>query len=265
MRRTISRFAHSSLSNAYVKPRPAPVNIKVNANANVSKPGSWDNPTGEVQPGQHVISVCKQYDISYPHQVRSVSVGLKSNPYRLSVAISPKHSFSVNSMQYFDKFEHPFAKTVLDRYIEKKKEPLWMSCIAYGASPFPSRKASKKVAHALRDALAAAGYDRFGRRVLADGESSATLDLHGTLRVTSHNPCAVCNAKFVDLLEHAKRIISFAETSLRRGKNGHHLQSSPHSYSARQDQRREPNNQQRQQYGINTIIKDGSRTVPKAP
>ncbi|KAJ8126110.1 hypothetical protein O1611_g7529 [Lasiodiplodia mahajangana] len=236
MRRTISRLAHLSPRNAHVKPRPAPVNV--------SNSDSWDNPTGEVQLGQHVISVCKQYDISLPQHVRRVSVGLRPNPYQLNVAISPKHSFSVPSMQYFDKFEHPFAKTMLAHYIEKKKEPLWISCFAYGASPFPSRKASKKVAHALRDALAAAGYDRFGRRVPVDGKPNAVLDLYGTLRVTSNDPCAVCNAKFVDLLVHAKQIISYAEISLRRGKNGLHLQSQSRPHSAGQDQKREFSNRQ---------------------
>ncbi|TGJ88438.1 hypothetical protein E0Z10_g382 [Xylaria hypoxylon] len=88
-------------------------------------------------------------------------------------------------MRYFDKVEHPFTRALLDIYIEKKKEPLWWSGFAYGASPFPNKTASRRIAHALRDALAAAGYDRFGRRVLVDGESSAIADLYGTLRVSA--------------------------------------------------------------------------------
>ncbi|KAI1126168.1 hypothetical protein F5Y10DRAFT_217019 [Nemania abortiva] len=247
MRRTIPRLAHLRPLSAHVKPRPVP--------SGASKPVSWDGSTGEVEPGKHVISTCREHDISFPQQARSVKVGLGANPYRLSVAISQKHCVSVHSMQYFDKFEHPLTKTILDHYIEKKKEPLWVSCFAYGASPFPCRKAAKKVAHALRDALAAAGYDRFGRRMLVGHGPSTVLDLYGTLRVISHDPCAVCNAKFIDLLEHAKKIISCVEITLRRGKNGRHLegqkpkQHPPRTHGAWQNQRHEPDSRQRQHTG----------------
>ncbi|KAI1734838.1 hypothetical protein F4680DRAFT_437140 [Xylaria scruposa] len=209
MRRILLRLAPPSIPNTYVQTR-------FSSHA-VRKHVSWNNPL-YVQPGQHVISVCKQYSINFPQKLRPLRVfKQKENPYKLGVFICQQHCFAQNSMRYFDKLEHPLAKSLLDIYIEKKKEPLWFTSYAHGAGVFPNKTAQKRLAHALRDALMLAGYDRFGRRVLADGESSAIVDLYGTLRVVSGHPTAVCNARFVDVLESAKKIIAGVEIELRRG------------------------------------------------
>jgi hypothetical protein len=146
-----------------------------------------------------------------------------NNPFKLAISLSQSHCFDMKSMRYFDKVEHPFAKSLLDIYIEQTKEPLWLQCAAYGASPVPVKTATRRMRHAMRDALAVAGYDRFGRRVPVDGESSVVADLYGTLRVISSDPLAICNNKFADLLKSAKQIVSFAEVQIRRNKNGRHI------------------------------------------
>lgn len=138
-------------------------------------------------------------------------------------------------MRYFDKIEHPFARSLLDTYIEKNKEPLWIFSVTHGAGPFPTKKAAKRISHALRDALGAAGYDRFGRRVLADGNPRAMADLYGTIRITAAEPQAICNGQFADLVEQAKRIVSHAEMSLGRDKDGRHQ-----SYGSRQNNMNRP-------------------------
>ncbi|KAI8946556.1 hypothetical protein F4801DRAFT_57575 [Xylaria longipes] len=247
MRRTLLRLAPSSLPNTHVRTRLPPLDV--------SKILPGDDPTGEIKPGEHVISVCKQHNIAFPDRLRPLSgLKLKPNPYRLAVSVCQQHCFAKNSMPYFDKLEHPFAKTLLDIYIERKKEPLWITSYAHGAGVFPSKKAGKKIVHALRDALIAAGYDRFGRRVLADGESSAIVDLYGTLRVVSNNPTAVCDAKFMDLLEDAKKIIASVEVVLRRDQSGRHVgnpqqQQRWSTHGARQGQKREPSNQRGRRTG----------------
>ncbi|KAI0426914.1 hypothetical protein F5Y09DRAFT_333778 [Xylaria sp. FL1042] len=217
MRRTIFRLAPTGRLNTEVQSQFSPVDY--------SKLVAWDNPGAEVEPGKHVIAVCKQYNIAFPNQLRPLKGLVRRNQYKLTVTTSRQHCFFHQSMKYFDKFEHPFAKSLLDIYIEKKKEPLWMSSNVYGASAFPNKTASRRINHALRDALIAAGYDRFGRRVYVDGESSVIADLYGTLRVLSTAPLAICNAKFADLVECAKQIISGVEIHLRRDKNGRHIQS----------------------------------------
>ncbi|KAI1277266.1 hypothetical protein F5Y07DRAFT_363515 [Xylaria sp. FL0933] len=232
MRRTIFRLAPAGHLHTKVQPQFSPVDY--------SKLVAWDDPKAEVEPGQHVIAVCKQYKISFPNQLRHLKESPRKTNYHLSVTASQQHCFAQQSMKYFDRFEHPFAKSLLDIYIEKKKEPLWLFTSAYGASAFPNKTASRRLTHALRDALKAAGYDRFGRRVLVDGESSVIADLHGTLRVLSTAPLAICNAKFADLLECAKHIIHGAEIYLRRDKNGRHLQT----------QRQEPTRTQRRHHYV---------------
>ncbi|KAI1424567.1 hypothetical protein F5Y12DRAFT_751502 [Xylaria sp. FL1777] len=218
MRRTLLRLASLKGPNVKAQTQSLPVNL--------SKPVAWDDTTVEVEPSQHVLSVCKQHRISFPSALRPLGgiFKLVGNPFNLNVSLSQQHCFLHQSIRFFDKIEHPFSRSLLDIYIEKKKEPLWVSGFAYGASAFPNKTASAIITHALRDALAAAGYDRFGRRVSADDdESSVIADLYGTLRVVSNNPQAVCNAKFADVLESAKAIIFNAEVKLRRDKNGCHL------------------------------------------
>ncbi|KAI1362487.1 hypothetical protein F5Y08DRAFT_311978 [Xylaria arbuscula] len=237
MRTTLSRLAVIGRSSAGAQAQFSPVDVKTL--------GALNDPQAAVRPGQHVLSVCRQYDISFPDELRFVKrLKLPPNPYKISVTISQNHCFLHQSMKYFDRFEHPFAKSLLDIYIEKKKEPLWFSALAYGGSPFASRTAARKINHALRDALAAAGYDRFGRRALVDGETSAIADLHGSLRVVSAEPVEVCKAKFADLLQCAKKILFAAELNLRRDKNGVHFERAQQKqYSPRgrsQDQKRFP-------------------------
>ncbi|KAI0405564.1 hypothetical protein F4802DRAFT_562371 [Xylaria palmicola] len=219
MRRTLSRLALLGPPSTPVQTRFAPV-------VEVRQPTLWDEPKSEqdIRPGRHVISVCQRHKISFPFQVyRLEGIRLWPNPFKLNAAASQNHSFASRSMRYFDTVEHPFAKTLLDIYIEKKKEPLWIHCYAHGGTSFPIKKASKKLAHAIRDALAAAGYDRFGRRVLGEGESSPVTDLYGTLRVSAGDPQAICNRKFADLLEDAKKIVACAEIQLQRGPDGRHI------------------------------------------
>ncbi|KAI8632951.1 hypothetical protein F5Y19DRAFT_334726 [Xylariaceae sp. FL1651] len=215
MKRTIFRVASQISPKTHVHNRFPTASVR----GFVSR--TEEDHTPEVEPGQHVVAACKQHGIFFPSENKFVK-GLKlgGNPFKLSVRASQRHCLEVKSMKYFDKVEHPFTKSLLDIYIEKTNQPLWLSCFAYGASPFPNKTASRKLRHALRDALAAAGYDRFGRKVLTDGESSAIADLYGTLSVVSSDSKAVCNAKFVDLLEAAKSILSSAEIQLRRDKNG---------------------------------------------
>ncbi|KAI1755725.1 hypothetical protein F4782DRAFT_486694 [Xylaria castorea] len=261
MRRTLLRLAPSSLPNTYVQTQPS--YRLANKRVLWNDPTAENDPTIEINPGQHVASVSRQYKIASPHKLKSPKgFKLKRNRYQLSVLTCQQHCFAHTSMRYLDKLEHPLTKSLLDVYIEKKKEPLWISCSAYGPGVFPNKIAQKKIAHALRDALAAAGYDRFGRRVLVDGESSAIADLHGTLRVTCGLSTTVCNAKFADLLEYAKTIIAGVETEfhkrdafagLTKKRDGQtsplvqmlqHQQRQP-THSAWQSQRREPNNQRR--------------------
>ncbi|KAI0444528.1 hypothetical protein F4803DRAFT_251724 [Xylaria telfairii] len=241
MRRTLLRLASFGPPNTHVQTRFSP--------QAVNKPAPWNDPTAVIKPGQLVISACRQHDIAFPWELQPLRpFRSHQNTYKLALAVCQRHCFEQQSMRYFDRLEHPFTKSLLDIYIEKKEKPLWISCHAHGSAAFVSRKARKKILHAVRDALVAAGYDRFGRRVIADGESSAILDLYGTLRVIANDAVVVCEAKFADLLKDAKKIVASAEIVLRRNQDGHHverLQPRQHNKNyAGQGQRRGPSNQQ---------------------
>ncbi|OTA56901.1 hypothetical protein K449DRAFT_156651 [Hypoxylon sp. EC38] len=179
---------------------------------------------GEIQPGQHVHSVCREHYIFFPNSLRPLKeVKLKVNPCSLTIVASQRHCIDMNSMKYLDKFEHPFAKSVLKMYVEKKKEPLWYTVSSHTvALPFPCKEGARRVRHAFRDALAAYGYDREGRRVATDN-SSTIADLYGTVRISTANPKAACNIKFADLLSQAKQIVSGVELALARDKNGRYI------------------------------------------
>ncbi|KAI1379670.1 hypothetical protein F4677DRAFT_407200 [Hypoxylon crocopeplum] len=180
---------------------------------------------GVVKPGERVLSVCKEYRISFPTgSLRQPSeVKLRKNPCKLTIMVSERHCFNASSLKYLDKTEHPFAKSVLKMYIDQTKIPLWYSAYSLPvALPFPCNVAARRVKHAFRDALAAYGYDREGRRVLTDS-SSIIADLYGTVRIAISDPKAVCNIKFADLLEQAKTVVSGLELVLGRDKNGKHI------------------------------------------
>ncbi|KAI0838248.1 hypothetical protein F5Y06DRAFT_287351 [Hypoxylon sp. FL0890] len=180
----------------------------------------------EIQPGEHVTSFSREHRILFPgpHTLRGLKgFKLKENPCKLGITASQSHCFDVPSLKYLDKNEHPFAKSILQMYLEKKKEPLWYTVNSHQvASPFPCKEGARRVKHAFRDALAAYGYDREGRRITMDG-SSVIMDLYGTLRINVGDPKAACNTKFADLLEQAKKLVSRLELALARNEYGRHI------------------------------------------
>ncbi|KAI0847632.1 hypothetical protein F5Y00DRAFT_240710 [Daldinia vernicosa] len=175
---------------------------------------------GEIQPGDHIVAFCRKYQVSFPSVLRRVSgFKLTPNPFELGVLISEKHCFTKNSLRYLDKYEQPFTKSVLEMYIAQKKQPLWYSVHSAGTtSPLPGRVSSRRIRHAFRDALAARGYDREGRKIMTDDSNIA--DLHGTVHIYCANPKAACNLKFPELVKQTNKIVSAIEPMLARDKDG---------------------------------------------
>ncbi|KAI0597201.1 hypothetical protein F4775DRAFT_261532 [Biscogniauxia sp. FL1348] len=196
---------------------------------------AWAGP--EVEACSKVWETCKKHKIKMWTDLRGLKgVKLPGNICKLNVATSRSHCFDIKSMKYLDKFEHPFTQSVLDLYIAQTDKPLWYNAWAAsgasGASPFPCSKAAKRMTHALRDALAACGYDRDGRRVVTDSTTDRAGDvnikeLYGTLKVGCMDAKAVLRTKFVDLLEMGKVIIRCVEKELGRDHMGNHIQGRP--------------------------------------
>ncbi|KAI1079563.1 hypothetical protein F5B20DRAFT_542725 [Whalleya microplaca] len=173
----------------------------------------------DVELDESTISLCKTHDLAFPSALYGLKAKLENNPCKLVVLFSPHHCLSRMIFKYLDKNEHPFRKSILDIYIEKTTIPFWYSAWTYGAGAVPCRKAKKKVEFALRDALAAAGYDRYGRR-MPTAEPHRIKELYGTLSISIREPLAACNTKFVDVVEQAKAIIAQAEFELARDEHG---------------------------------------------
>ncbi|RYP20686.1 hypothetical protein DL765_002636 [Monosporascus sp. GIB2] len=170
------------------------------------------------------MSWCREHGIAFPNQMKGLKARLPKNPLRLGVFFSRRHCIDNKSMRYFDKAEHPFARSMFDFYIAKKKTPLWYdSWCTPNARPFVISTARRRIKHALRDALAARGYDRDGRRTGNDPEETVVIDLFGTLNIHSPEPKMVCNTKFAELVEQMSWVVGAAELELRRGKDGRHL------------------------------------------
>ncbi|KAI2637627.1 hypothetical protein GGS26DRAFT_418811 [Hypomontagnella submonticulosa] len=179
---------------------------------------------GDVQHSDLIRSVSSEHKIFLPNLLRRLKgASPRPNPCSLAIELSDEHCFSKNALKYLDKFEHPFAKSIVNIHIAQKQRPLWFT--AYSppvALPFPCRVANRRLRHAFRDALAARGYDRDGRRVAAD-DSSVIAELYGSLRIICGNPKAVCNIKFADLVEQVKQMVSRIEPVLARDKEGRHI------------------------------------------
>lgn len=183
-----------------------------------------NGPAADVQPGDYVRNWCREHEIAFPNHMKSLKTKLPKNPFKLSVYCSRHHCIDIKSMRYFDKYEHPLARTIFDIYIAKKTTPLWYDAFGgVGARPFVVSTAEQKLKHALRDALASRGYDRDGRRMASAADDSVVADLYGTLKLTSADPKVVCNGKFADLVKDMEFIVGVAELELRRGRDGRHL------------------------------------------
>lgn len=180
----------------------------------------------EVQPGDHVLAACREHKIYLPTTLRrsKEKKGLKD----FMIFTSERHCFDQQVMKYLDKFEHPFAKSIINMCVDKNHEPLWYKTFTLPvASPFPCGTATRKMRHALRDALAAAGYDRVGRKISPPTDPNGIAELYGTLRVGISDPKGFCNLKFVDMLAKAKLIISEFEPIFARDKFGRHINMVP--------------------------------------
>lgn len=181
----------------------------------------------DIQPGEHISSACKQHDIWFPSTLRSLKIKFNENRVKWIVATSEKHCLDRYSMKYLDKFEHPFAKSVLNMHIAQKHKPLWVSISAQPvASVFPCKTAKRRFKHAFFEALAAHGYDREGRKVVSEDNPSIITDLYGTVQLICGDPKLACNMKFEDLLKQAMKVVSAVEPALARDKNGRRINTS---------------------------------------
>ncbi|KAI1091973.1 hypothetical protein F5B19DRAFT_456350 [Rostrohypoxylon terebratum] len=184
--------------------------------------------SGALGSGHHVRSVSEQYQIALPtsHVFRHLPLNqlrMGDNSCKLNIMYAQCHVFDDQSGKYLDKYEHPFAKSVLNMYIKKKEEPLWYRVFSHPvARAFPCRVAAKRVRHAFLDALAYHGYDRYGKKIVED-DSSHIASLCGTVKLGCGDPKAACNIKFADLLEQFKLIVAGLETFLAKDKNGHYI------------------------------------------
>ncbi|KAL7621307.1 hypothetical protein AAE478_008627 [Parahypoxylon ruwenzoriense] len=187
----------------------------------------------DIQPGEHVYSVCRKHNIAFPTNLRGTKGWkLGTNPCKLNILVSERHCFSATSMKYLDKFIHPFASSILHMYIAKTSQPLWYSTYSQPvALPFPCRRAARKVKHAFRDALAAHGYDREGRKLASD--EGRIRELYGTVRIACGDPKATCNIKFAELLEQMNSIVDVIERVLGRDKFGSPIMTTQRSQNPR--------------------------------
>ena len=173
---------------------------------------------------------------------QKVGAKLGGNPFKMSASFSRQHCVDSTSMKYFDRYEHPFSRTILDIYVEKKRTApfwyyVWGGAGLAGIKSIVSSTAKARIRHAIRDALASRGYDRDGRRLpltapkpgedatAADAAIAAVTpapqaDLVGTLKVQTVDPKKVCNAKYVDVLADVDKIVGLAEIQLRHGGGG---------------------------------------------
>ncbi|KAK7743651.1 hypothetical protein SLS62_010554 [Diatrype stigma] len=180
-------------------------------------------PNADVQPGDYVWAWCKEHDIALADRMKGLRVKQLDNRFKLSVFTSRQHCIDITHMRYFDKYEHPYARTMFDVYIAKKKATLWYKAWAgSSALPFVISTAERRIKRAIRLALESRGYDRDGRRMeTADGRRTRAgadaVDLFGTLKIQTAEPKLVCNVKFAELQERIDKIMGMVEIELRRG------------------------------------------------
>ncbi|KAI0169769.1 hypothetical protein GGR52DRAFT_481764 [Hypoxylon sp. FL1284] len=183
-----------------------------------------DSPeTPEVHPGKHVITACRLHNFAFPNKMARIKgMKIRNNNLKLGAAVSERHCMEKNTMKFLDKVEHPFAKSILNMYISRKDKPLWYTTHAHPvASSFPCHKAESRILNAFREALAAHGYDRDGRKVNTE---DVIVDLYGTVHLTCGDPRTACNIKFRDVVSKTMDLVSHLELALGRDKHGQHIQ-----------------------------------------
>ncbi|KAI0125226.1 hypothetical protein BJ170DRAFT_495391 [Xylariales sp. AK1849] len=177
----------------------------------------------DVEPGELVRAVSRKHHFGTPKEVRRLKLNGMPHSGDISAFFAVRHCFAIQSMKYLDKVLHPYAQSVLDRYIADKGKPLWWSVAAFPqASPFVTSTAQRLLRRGIRMALETAGYDSDGRRLVTHSQDTAIRDIYGTLRVTCREPKDLCKAPFSEILEASKAIVTAAELALRRDKTGKH-------------------------------------------
>lgn len=174
---------------------------------------SFEQGDNDIVPGSHVTRVAQRYRIGYPKQLRRLHAKLPPGLYCL---YSTSHIFDRIDMKYLDSHEHPYAGSVLERYIEwtSGPRPLWWSFIAYNGAPVVCSHAKRYMNRGIQLALEEFGYDRFGKKLSGAGMEQQTDDLYGTLRIFCSQPQDFCREKFPDILLMAKEIVAVVEKRL---------------------------------------------------
>ncbi|KAI0019114.1 hypothetical protein F4780DRAFT_748501 [Xylariomycetidae sp. FL0641] len=204
----------------------------------------------KVEPGRHVIDWCAKNDIYFPKALGTLrGLKLEDNPYKLWVRASTRKCVSLMHMVYFDSREHPFCRSMFDKYeVKKEREPLWYTIrCTYGQKGLPTApniKGRSRMKRALHDALREAGYDHYGRKREqagkqdkdeakdkiegesegeGEGDTRRPVELSGTIAIKCSSPKELCMANYQDVVAVARNIIAAAEGMMGRDKDGRPL------------------------------------------
>lgn len=182
-----------------------------------------------LEPDQVVGAFIRKHDIHLPMNLMRRIPGIpRPQPMWFTALMSRRHCFDHNTLKYLDKLEHPMRKTMLDYYEARKSQPLWYAAASFGdARPIVHTKAARWMKRGLREALLERGYDREGRKVVTDGQSTSIRDMYGTIKVQCADAKALCKLEWPGVFALMRKVLEAAEVQLKRDHAGNHTTPPP--------------------------------------
>ncbi len=182
----------------------------------------------EFRASSHANTVARAENIGFPYyrstKLKVSHLGTASTG--LSVSTWPEHIFHPWHLKYFQASGHPFIYPMLDRYVDKGKQPLWWWVMVYSHDDIPyrawvSQKMRRRVGRAVQEALRRKGYDAAGRRISGDeaqdgtGQAHDIQELYGTFKAEG-SIAKLVHLKPEDLVAFFLDVVTMLEHSLGR-------------------------------------------------
>jgi hypothetical protein len=189
--------------------------------------GTWRSPSSEWGKMSKEVQVwLRLHGFGLSGELKVVKGQANSNKYGVVAHLATRHILSHFHLNIYDIRGHPLLTKSMAQYAAMDKaESLWLVVDSVGADTkaVVRRTAQKRAKKAWWAALRANGYDKFGRNLKLDSETSdvkktgrpteqaarkALLpELSCTVRLNVKDPKLLLKLRYAELVEHFKRLI----------------------------------------------------------
>ncbi|KAI1815390.1 hypothetical protein GGS20DRAFT_543555 [Poronia punctata] len=229
IRRAFSRLASLRFPDAYTNSTPPAGNLDILAkNVDLLAPQLWDEVTGPFKNTWEIeMTVKNVYHIMNPEGRLKIDKHVfkgRKNRYGIILRQSHEHCYTNLTTAKLKGVEHPRLRPILDKAVARNQVPLWIQVgagyLKVQKTSAPRITAAKRLRKALLKALDDAGFDSEGRRKVANGESSAIVDLYGTVNIRVQDSIGFSLADQAEVDEIAEHVVHHIIMNSRRYHQG---------------------------------------------